>query len=111
MSQASLDALRAYAEAERGAARIWEYRYLNFFLVPTTQIVLDWFIGLQQPTTIAAFEAAWMMVIQSAPERTAVLHALQKHVLIEISPEGAVTVTDKGREYAAWTERRRPAAA
>jgi hypothetical protein len=56
-------------QAERAAARLWEYRYLNRFLARSTQVVLDWLIGLQQATTINAFEAYWMPVITDADQR------------------------------------------
>src|SRR5574337_765786 len=37
--------------AERAKAYLWEYRYLNYFLVPNTQRVLDWLAGLKERTT------------------------------------------------------------
>ena len=36
-------------------ARLWEYRYLNFFMARGTQTVLDWLIELPQPTTYAHY--------------------------------------------------------
>jgi hypothetical protein len=78
---------------------------LNYFLAEATQHVLDWLVALHQPTTVSAYEAIWMHTIQQAQERQAILHALQLHVLITINGE-AIALTDKGREYAAWPERR-----
>lgn len=88
-------------QAERAAARLWEYRYLNQFLARGTQIVLDWLIGLQQSTTIDAFEAYWIPVITDAAQRRIIIDVLQAHNLIQIDGP-AIRVTDKGREYAQW---------
>jgi hypothetical protein len=100
-----IDEIRAYLEAEHAAARIWEYRYLNYYLAEDTQAVLSWFVSVGQPTTVSAFEAMWMHVIQLAQERQAVLHALQLHVLITIGGQ-TIALTDKGKEYAQWPEGR-----
>ncbi|MCA8299741.1 hypothetical protein LGN19_38805 [Burkholderia sp. AU30198] len=97
--------IRETFEAERAAARIWEYRYLNYFFAPSTQAVLDWLIGLGAGTTFDAYEAYWMNRIAYAGERQAVIHALQMHLCIQIDGP-TITVTDKGREYQAWGERR-----
>lgn len=97
--------VRSYLDAERAAARIWEYRYLNYYLAEDTQAVLSWFVTLDRPTTIGAFEAVWMHAIQLAQERQAVLHALQLHVLITIGGQ-TIALTDKGKEYAQWPQRR-----
>lgn len=102
--------VEGYVHAQRAAAYLWEYRYLNFFLAKATQNVLDWLVSLKQSTTIGAYEAMWMHAIQLAEERNAILHALQMHVLVEITGE-IITVTPKGREYAAWPERRTQQAA
>lgn len=91
--------------AERTAARMWEYRFLNYFFAPATQHVLDWLIGLNQATTEDAYDAFWMNRIPQGAERQAILHALQKHLCIQVDGP-AIRVSDKGREYAAWPERR-----
>jgi hypothetical protein len=97
--------LRAAFEAERAAGRMWEYRYLNYFFAPATQHVLNWLISLGQATTIDAYEAFWMNRIAQAGERQAVIHALQMHLCIQVNGP-VITVTEKGREYAAWPERK-----
>lgn len=38
-------------QEERKHALLWEFRFLNYFLVPVTQNVLDWFANLTTPTT------------------------------------------------------------
>jgi hypothetical protein len=110
LSPEQIKQIESYLASERAATRVWEYRFLNYFFAQATQNVLDWFVSLQQSTTVSAFEAIWMHAIQNAQERTAILHALQMHVLINISGE-TITLTDKGREYASWPGRRRLAIA
>ncbi|KVX81204.1 hypothetical protein [Burkholderia ubonensis] len=97
--------LRAVFASERAAARMWEYHYLNYFFAPSTQHVLNWLIGLGQATTIDAYEAFWMNRIPSAIERQAILHALQKHLCIQVDGP-VINVSDKGNEYGAWPDRK-----
>lgn len=98
--------LDEWFSAERAATRIWEYRYLNLFYAPATQLILDWLINLNSDTTMSAFEATFGLTIPGH-ERAAILNALEFHVLIQMTA-GVLHVTDKGQEYAAWHERRRP---
>lgn len=98
-----------WVNAQGAAARIWEFRYLNLFYAPFTQLVLDWMISLNADTTMMAFEAMFGLNLPGH-ERLAILNALEFHVLIRLSPGGVITVTDKGREYAGWHERKRPPA-
>lgn len=100
--------LEEWFNAEKAAARIWEYRYLNLFLAPTTQLVLDWLVKLNAETTMSAYEATFGVNLPGH-ERLAILNALEFHVLIR-TPGGVIQLTDKGREYASWHERRRPQA-
>ena len=97
--------LEAAFTAERAAARMWEYRFLNYYFAPSTQAVLDWFVGLAVPTTFNAFEALFINAIVNKPEREAVITALQKHSCILVNAQ-TLAVTEKGREYAGWNERR-----
>lgn len=46
-----------FLQAERARAALWEYRYLNLFLVPHTQRVLDWLVSLGQRTTAPTYDA------------------------------------------------------
>lgn len=71
-------------------ARMWEFRYLNHFLVPDTQWVLDWCA-----TTSEASVQTLGLVYEPAD---AALDALFKHRLIEQEGD-AIHATDKGREY------------
>lgn len=84
-------------------AYLWEYRYLNYFLVRATQIVLDWFVGLDSSVTRARYDAVWLPIIVSPEQRRAILDALANHHLIQIdSVTDLVSVTPKGREYHEW---------
>jgi hypothetical protein len=95
--------LRGVFTAERVAARTWEYRYLNYFFAPDTQHVLDWLIGLNQTTTYETYNTFWIYRVPAAGERQAIIHALQMHLCIVIDGPG---ITEKGKEYAAWPERK-----
>ncbi len=88
-------------QAERAKAYLWEYRYLNYFLVPTTQRVLDWLASLSERTSYSLFDTLWMPAISSADERRAIINALETHHLIQFQGE-LIEVTPKGREYIQW---------
>lgn len=88
-------------KAEKAASYLWEYRYLNRFLVYQTQQVLDWLVSIPQPITTRLYDTHWLMQIPKAEERTAILFALQAHHLLQITGE-KLEVTEKGREYQEW---------
>ena len=46
----------ALIKAERERAYLWEYRYLNLFLVRGTQMVLEWFAARESPTTFQVYD-------------------------------------------------------
>lgn len=93
--------LEAQLRAQREAAYLWEYRYLNYFLVRGTQEILDWLASREAPTTFANFDAWISDQIADPRERDAVLRALQKHHLIQIQ-NTMIRVTPKGHEYREW---------
>lgn len=101
LDQRELIAVRELLDAERARAYLWEYRYLNYFLAPHTQRVLDWFASLQTRTSVQLFDTMWLPLIPSAEERRAILTALQAHHLITIDKD-LIEVTPKGREYIQW---------
>ena len=84
--------------AERARAYLWEYRYLNHFLVRGTQMVLDWLASVSERASESLYDTVWLPVIPSAEERKAILLALQAHHLIVVN-NGLIEVTPKGREY------------
>lgn len=101
----------AAIKSERATSYLWEYRYLNYFLVPQTQVVLDWFADLRTPITYRNYDAVWISRITSANERNAIWNALQAHHLITVENEVA-SITEKGKEYMGWRNQfRRPPAA
>jgi hypothetical protein len=94
-------AIEEVLKAEKATSYLWEYRYLNLFLVYRTQAVLDWLIGLGQTTTYAYYDATWLPLIPSAKERNAIITALETHHLIQMD-DAVIEVTPKGREYQQW---------
>ncbi|MDT8301263.1 MAG: hypothetical protein RQ760_07235 [Sedimentisphaerales bacterium] len=94
-----MNQLKAVFDAERARAAFWEYEYLNLFLVPNTQKVLEWLSKLQQPATCSLFDNLWSPLIPNAPERRAILGALENHYLIILKAGDLIDVTPKGHEY------------
>jgi hypothetical protein len=88
-------------EAERARAYFWEYSYLNYFLVQTTQRALDYFNSLTAPITVGLYDSLFTPTIPESVERQAIISALQRHHLINIEND-LITVTPKGREYIQW---------
>lgn len=91
--------LKAVFGAERARAAFWEYEYLNLYLVPNTQKVLEWLANLPQPTTLSLYDNLWSPLIPKASERRAILGALESHYLILLKSGDLIEVTPKGHEY------------
>lgn len=81
---------------------LWEYRYLNFFLVRKTQLVLDWLTTFIQPVTWSFYDSVWILSIPDANERKIIIEALQAHHLVQINELGMIELTPKGKEYIEW---------
>jgi hypothetical protein len=101
LNERELDEIKQLLDAERARSYLWEYRYLNYFLVYHTQQVLDWFASLPSQASLSLFDSAWLPLIPGADERRAVINALQAHHLIQLRGD-LVEVTPKGREYIGW---------
>ena len=86
-------------QSEKTTSRIWEYRYLNYYFVRDTQLVLDWLV--RNSPSIDLFHTTWMTAIPRAIERGAILSALEKHQLITVLGT-MIEITEKGREYLHW---------
>lgn len=87
--------------SERTNSYLWEYRYLNRFLVYNSQRVLDWLIERDKPATERLYDSVWMQAIPEPNERRAILNALKTHhIIFTDDTSGIVTVTPKGVEYA-----------
>lgn len=93
--------IRETFQATQQLAILWEYRFLNLYLVYNTQSVLDWLASLPQRTTLSMYYSIWMPIVSSADERRAIIDALQRHNLIAIK-EGLIEVTSKGVDYIQW---------
>jgi hypothetical protein len=91
--------IKAVFDAERNRATFWEYEYLNLYLVPNTQKVLEWLAKLPQPTTIALADNLWSPLIPQVSERRAILEALESHYLVQRTAGDLLEVTPKGHEY------------
>lgn len=86
----------------RRQIRWWEYRFLNLYLVPGTQLVLDWLRSSKDPVSLPLYHHQFMVVTPSAKERTDRLVALEAHFLIHYDKENLISITDKGKEYLEW---------
>ena len=101
LSPEQQELMRDFIQAQQTTSRLWEYRYLNFYFVRNTQLVLDWLASLQNCPSIEMSHALWLPAIPSADDRQAILLALQNHNLIT-APETMIETTGKGREYLQW---------
>jgi len=101
LSQKDQKIVKEVFDAERARSALWEYRYLNLFLVRTTQEVLDWLIAVKAPPTIMLANDWWQHAIPDPNERGAIFQALRSHNLIDVQND-QIIVTPKGREYATW---------
>jgi hypothetical protein len=79
-------------------AYLWEYRYLNYFLVYNTQLVLDWLYDQTAPISVIVADSVWIQKIPSSEERVVIIQALQQHHLVSVESE-KLSITPKGREY------------
>lgn len=95
--------LRALAIGEKNRAAFFEYQYLNLYLVPHTQLVLDWIAGLDRSISTREYDAWWMQRIPVPDERRAIVFALANHHLVSLTDNySLITLTPKGREYLEW---------
>jgi hypothetical protein len=101
LTQRQLEDVKQLLDAERARSYLWEYRYLNYFLVYRTQQVLDWFASLPTRTSLSLFDSMWLPAIPSMEERRNIINALEGYYLIRIDND-LVEVTPKGREYIHW---------
>jgi len=88
-------------KAERERAYLWEYRYLNLFLVRGTQLVLEWFAARESPTTFQVYDGWWSSLVLDPSERFARVAILKSHHLL-VESNGVLSVSPKGGEYLDW---------
>ncbi len=92
--------LKFALERQMKQSKLWEFSYLNLFLIDYTKKVLVW-LSNSGPTATGTYHSAWMKQIPSGNERNTVLGALTHHLLVE-GKDGQISVTDKGKEYIDW---------
>ena len=105
LAPAQEEAIAQLVRSHIATAYLWEYRYLNYFLARGTQLALDWFVWLPQPTTYNYYDSLFLPIVPSARERQARVDVLEAHHLILIAHDGGsniISVTQKGREYHQW---------
>lgn len=94
------DSKQAVVADGKEHAALWEYRYLNYYLVPRTQWILDW-LASRKPISVATFDSWLIPVVYDPIERAAIFDALRAHHLIRVD-DGMISVSEKGREYLQW---------
>jgi hypothetical protein len=92
--------VRNSVKEERARAYLWEYRYLNYFLLRHTQMVLDWYFN-HEDATLPKYHEYWKEYIVSEKERGDVVTALTTYNLLVQDGE-TVKLTPKGKEYHEW---------
>jgi len=101
LSSEKVRAVSSALKALRVEKYLWEYRYLNYFLVRSTQAVLDWLYDYKESPTLSSYNAIWLMIIPKIEERSNILSALKEHSLITTKND-VIEITPKGREYKEW---------
>lgn len=94
----NIDELKELIVQWRANAYIWEYQYLNRFLVYNSRKVLCWFYDINRSLNIELVDAFWKTQIPDTDELGAILTALKNHYLVEFY-SGQISITPKGREY------------
>lgn len=101
-SENEAETLRQQVRAMTEAAAMWEFRYLNRFLVRRTQLMLQWFADREDfPPTLLSYDALFSDSIPDARERTAVLDALLQHHLVQ-RVDGLLKISNKGKLFLQW---------
>ena len=98
LNDTELEQVKDLLSAERTRAYIWEYNYLNYFLVPTTQHILDWLSACTTPVSTSLFHTFWTPIVSKPTERDTILSVLENHYLIIIEND-LIAVSPKGEEY------------
>ena len=62
---------------------------------------MDWLINEPDSPTFTMYDAWWQWIVPSAEERRIIIQVLEDHNLIIMHGE-LISVTGKGREYAAF---------
>lgn len=79
----------------------WHFQYLNIFLRPHTQSLLEWLLA-KQSVVGAEISKAWLPVVGSRIEVETMLSALESSQLIARGDDDTVTPTAKGESFLKW---------
>lgn len=101
LDDSQLKAIKELFDAERARSYLWEYRYLNYFLVPITQEVLEWLNTAKQRVSVAMADTLWSSRIPDAGQRRTILAVLESHHLVQRDGD-LIEISPKGREYLEW---------
>jgi hypothetical protein len=93
--------LQELYNTERARAYLWEYNYLNFFLVRNSQNILDWFYALDKGTSYSLYDSTWLNAVPNPNEREIIFNVLINHHLI-IKNKEIIHISEKGKEYVEW---------
>ena len=96
--------VREMFNAERTRRYLWEYRYLNLFLVAQSQRVLEWFAPSGMFTTYAQYDSLWATAIPDPNQRRTIISVLETHSLVQHQNDN-YAITPKGLEYLEWRHR------
>ncbi len=96
------ETLKKLVKIERSDRYLWEYRYLNYFLVRHSQHIIDWFASNDSPQTFGSYNNYWEKNILDKKEREAVISVLGDFFLIQSVQGDKLQITPKGKEYQAW---------
>jgi len=101
-SAESIDILKKQLQAAQTSALLWEMQYLNYFLVPKTKYILE-FYGRPGtiPPTIELYDNHWKYIVPDVKERDNVLSALRAHSLVKME-NNLIEITNKGRYFLHW---------
>jgi hypothetical protein len=97
-SKQEVDFWKNHAISAARDSMLWEFNFLNYFLVFNTKRVLYWFSRLREPIPTTAFHQTWSTFIPLETERNTILDVLVKHNLIEHQARG-YKITEKGKSY------------
>ena len=94
-NEQQIESIQKIAVSNFRESRLWEFRFLNYFLVYNSQRVLDWFNNCPEGITPSSFDSLWMGFIPSPDQRKAIIGAL-------ITTEDIIVITEKGKEFIQW---------
>ncbi len=93
------EALKELVQQYRAGAYIWEYRYLNLFLVYNSKRVLTWLVDYGKAISIEVAAGIWSNQLPT-DQRDIIVEVLRSHSLIIVDiKQGTLEATPKGKEF------------